>query len=64
MNKQSEIIDYTIIAEDSILDLIKKVRKYCESGWQPQGGIFESSISKMYMQAIVIKINSYETAHS
>jgi hypothetical protein len=50
-------MEYCIIEETSTSNLVDTVNMFCESGWEPQGGIvcvlLFNAKSQIYLQAMV-----------
>ena len=50
-------MEYMIIVGTGLLDLTTNVNKFCEFGWEPQGGFFLDPRSKLYCQPAVKELN-------
>lgn len=46
--------DYLILSALEKKELVGKVRKLCEEGWEPQGGLIQDKDGK-FTQAIVLR---------
>lgn len=55
-------IEYDIVCELNIQDLIIRVNKLIKCGWQPQGGIcvYDDTEDEWFYQAMTIKRGKYK----
>jgi len=46
-------MEYKVVEEPTILDLIREVNAWVTAGWQPQGGIAVAPSGETYLQAMI-----------